>query len=233
MAVTPNALDVGDTRLLEVVPDARREERDTVTLRNRKEWWVAEQDRVVTIKDSLYPNDTLFAAVCVIAGPLAEGSLHLRLFFRWRYLPLDHNFRSRRHRKSGKRSPYHFHRFTAQRAGVIVLAHPSLGRRWCRGPSRWLTAQNNRHGTRALCLPVFSRDLLAVFMVNDPQRESVLIDDAGAVGADVDPTAVRVFGDNHIASADVTPAIVLVPLRRWEYAQVDAIAFQNIICHWG
>src|SRR5262245_39196507 len=168
MTVAPNALDIGDAGLFEVVPDAVREERDTVTLGDRKEWWVAEQDRVLAMQDSLYPNDTFFAAVCVIARPLAEGSLHLRLFFRWRYLTLDDNFRSRGHRKSGKRSPYHFHRLAAQRAGVVVLAHPSLGRRWCRGPSRWLTAQNNRDGTRALCLPVFSRYLLAVFMVNDP-----------------------------------------------------------------
>src|SRR5262245_13473344 len=92
MAVAPNALDIGDARLLEVVPYARREKRNAVTLGDRKEWWVAEQDRVVAMQDSPYPNDTLFAAVCVIAGPLAEGSFQLRLFFWRRYLTLDDNF---------------------------------------------------------------------------------------------------------------------------------------------
>src|SRR4029077_11195661 len=105
------------------------------------------------------------------------------------------------------------HRFTAHRAGIVVFAHSGLGRRGRGRPSRGLAAQDNSDGTGAFRLPIFSRDLFAVFMVNDPQRESIFVDDTGPVGADIDPATVRIFGDDHIAGADVTSAVVLVPFR--------------------
>src|SRR5262249_59102591 len=107
-----------------MIPDAARVKRDAVALGDRKEWWIAEQNRVVPMQDSLYPNDTLFAAVCVIARPLAEGSLHFRLFFRRRHFAFDDNFRSCRNRQTAACRSYHLHRFAPERPGILIFAHP-------------------------------------------------------------------------------------------------------------
>src|SRR5882724_9363077 len=149
------------------------------------------------MQDALYPHDTLFAAVRLIA----------------RHFAFDDDFRSCRNREAGEWGSYHLHRFAAQRPGIVVFAHPGLGRRRSRRPSRGIAAQDNRDGTGAFHLPIFSRDLFAMLMVYDPQGESIFVDDAGPVGANIHPTTVRVLGDDHIAGADITPAVMLVPFR--------------------
>jgi hypothetical protein len=51
VAVTPDALNIGDPRLFQMIPDAGREKRDAVALGNGKQGRVAEQDRVVSMQD--------------------------------------------------------------------------------------------------------------------------------------------------------------------------------------
>ena len=51
VAVAPDALDVGNAGLLQVIPDARGVERNTVALGDRQERRVAEQDRIVAMED--------------------------------------------------------------------------------------------------------------------------------------------------------------------------------------
>jgi hypothetical protein len=126
MAMAPNSLNIGDPRLLQVIPDAGRVERYTVALRNRKQRRVAEQNRIVAVENPFDANDALLAAMGLISRPLAERSFHDRLFFWWRYLPFDNAFGGCRNRKTSKRRTDDFHRFAAQRASIVVLAHSRL-----------------------------------------------------------------------------------------------------------
>src|SRR5262245_42450622 len=106
--MTPHALNVGNTRLLQMVPDARGVKRDAVALGDRQERRVAEQDRIVAIKNSFDAHDALIAAVSVIARPLAKGPFRMRLLFRWRHLAFDDNFRARRDWQAGVRRADNF-----------------------------------------------------------------------------------------------------------------------------
>lgn len=72
MAVAPNALDIRDAGLFEVIPDARGVERNAVALGDRQERRIAEQDRIIAVKNPLDADNALVTAVGVIAGPLAE-----------------------------------------------------------------------------------------------------------------------------------------------------------------
>ena len=74
---------------------------------------------------------------------------------------------------------------------------------------------------RAICLPCLCS------MIQSVTRS--LVNDAGAVGADVDPAAVRIFDNHHVAGADIAPAVVLVPFGRGKNSKIDAIAFENIL----
>src|ERR671910_163931 len=104
MAVTPDALDICDTGLLQVVPNTRCKKRYSVAFCNRKQRRVAKENGIIAMQDSLYPHDALLAAVRVITRPLAEGSFHPRFFFRRRDLAFENDFRRGRHRQAVQRS---------------------------------------------------------------------------------------------------------------------------------
>jgi hypothetical protein len=53
--------------------------------------------------------------------------------------------------------------------------------------------------------------------------------DHDAIGAAIDPTLIRLAGDVEAASAYVTPAVGLVPLRHRELGNVDVVASHHIL----
>ncbi len=81
VTMAPNALNVRDAGLFQMIPDARRVKRNAIALGDRQKRRIAEQDRIIAIEDPLDPDDTFFAAVSVISRPFAEGPFHVRLFF--------------------------------------------------------------------------------------------------------------------------------------------------------
>jgi len=62
--------------------------------------------------------------------------------------------------------------------------------------------------------PVLLRDQVAVLAGNDPQTDSLLIVHLHAISADVDVAAVRIVTNHGIESADITAAVLFMPLRR-------------------
>src|SRR5439155_13495838 len=99
-------------------------------------------------------------------------------------------------------------------------------------PGGGFAAEHDGDRTSVSRLPVFARDLLAVFVLDDPQRHAIFANDARTIGTDIDPAAIRVFGHDHVARANVAAAVVLMPLRRGKNTQIDALAFENILGDW-
>ena len=52
-----------------------------------------------------------------------------------------------------------------------------------------------------------------------------------AVGAEIDPVAVRILGDDHAFGADVAAAVALVPVRGGKFQHVDLIADHDVFQH--
>ena len=152
----------------------------------------------------------------VIARPFAEGAFAVGFFFRRRHLAFDDDLRSCRHGQSGVGRADHFERRAAQGAGVFIFADARFRRRRRGHPGRRLAAEHDGDRTGFAGLPVFAGDLLAMLLLDDPERQAVFADDAGAVGADVDPAAVGIFDHHHVAGADIAAAVMLVPLGRRE-----------------
>src|SRR5690242_8700714 len=199
-----------------MIPDARCIKRNTVALGDRQKRRVAEQNGIIAMKNALDPNNAFIAAVGVISRPFAEGPLRMRLLLGRRHIAFNDNFRSRRDRQSGIRRTNDFEWRATQCTGIFVFADPRLGCRRRRHPGGGLAAEHHGNWTSAAGLPILARDLLAVFVLDNPESQAIFADDARSVGADVDPAALRIFDDHHVTGADLTAAIVLVPFWRRE-----------------
>src|SRR5262245_54039672 len=173
MTVTPDAVNVRNSRLVQMIPDTGGIKRNAVALGDRQQRRIAEKDRVVAVKNSFHTHDALVAAVGIVAGPLAERTLRMRLFFRRWHLTFDNDFRAGGYRQTGMRSAHDFQRRAAQRAGVFVLAHAGSRGGRPRHPRGRLTAEHNGNRAGAAALPVFASDLFAVFLLNDPERDAI------------------------------------------------------------
>ena len=229
--MAPNALDVRDAGLLQVIPDARGVERNAIALGDRQKRRIAEQDRIIAIENPLDADDTFIAAMSVISRPFAEGPFRVRLFFGRGHFAFDDNFSCCGDRQSGEWRSDHFERRAAQRAGIFIFTHTGFGGGRRSQPGSGLATEHDGDGTGASRVPISARDLFAVLVLDDPERNAILGNDAGAVGADVDPAAIRIFDNHHVAGADVAPAVVLVPFGRGKNIQVDAITFENILAY--
>ena len=51
------------------------------------------------------------------------------------------------------------------------------------------------------------------------------------IGADIDPTLVRITGDDHVSGPQVTAPIVLVPLGSGELKKIDILSFHDVFEH--
>ena len=229
VAMAPDPLDVRDAGLLQMIPDARGVKRNAVALGDRQKRRIAEQDRIIAMENPLDANDAFIAAMGVISRPFAEWPFRVRLFFGRGISPS-----MTISEVAGTGSPVNGARITSSGAPRNAPAYsysltPALAADGAAiqvagsQPSTMATGQA-RPG-----LPIFARDLFAVFVLDDPERDAIFADDAGAVGADVDPAAVRIFDNHHVAGADVAAAVVLVPFGRGKIFQVDAVAFENIL----
>ena len=157
-------MDVADTGLFEMIPDARGKQRDAVALGDRQERRVAEQDRIVAVQDSLHAHDALVAAMGVVARPFAERPFGVRLFFGRRHFAFDDDLRRRRHRQAGEGRAQDFQRRAAQRAGVFVFADAGFGRGRRRHPGCRLAAEHDGDGAGLFRLAsIFERFVCRAF----------------------------------------------------------------------
>src|SRR5438445_7545952 len=53
--------------------------------------------------------------------------------------------------------------------------------------------------------------------------------DHHAIGAEVDPAFVGVLGDVEAPGPEITAAIELMPLRRWEDGAIDLVAAEHVL----
>jgi hypothetical protein len=67
-----------------------------------------------------------------------------------------------------------------------------------------------------------------VFVIQYPETQAVLSLNAGAVRPHVDPAALRITRNDQVGSADVAPAVQLVPLRRREQLKIDFIPLDDV-----
>ena len=161
MAMAPNALDVRDAGLLQMVPDARGVERNAIALGDRQKRRIAEQDRIIAIENPLDADDTFSAAMSVISRPFAEGPFRVRFFFGRGHFAFDDNFSCCRNRQSGEWRSDHFERRAAQRAGIFIFTHTGFGGGRRSQPGSGLATEHDGDGTgasrvpilRAICLP--------------------------------------------------------------------------------
>ncbi len=92
-------------------------------------------------------------------------------------------------------------------------------------------ADADHHRAMLAALPVFAADDVAMLAVLDEDDERVLVVHLHPVGAEIDPVAVGIAGDDQAFGADVAAAVVLVPLRRREGVDVDGAAFEHVLQH--
>src|SRR5690606_2863567 len=69
----------------------------------------------------------------------------------------------------------------------------------------------------------------AVLAGDDLQADRLVVDQHRAVGADVGGAGIGIAGDHRAAGADVAPAVVLVPERHGQNAEVYGIAFEHVL----
>ena len=66
--------------------------------------------------------------------------------------------------------------------------------------------------------PPFAPDDVAVLAGLDEHAERLLVVHHDAIGAEIDPVAVEILGDDEAFGADVVAAVVRVPFRRRKFA---------------
>ena len=190
----------------------------------------AGEDRVVAVIDPLDPDDRLLPRVArVVARPLAERALHRGLV--GRDLAFEHDFRIRRERQPGHLALDAVDRPAGQPSGPVELGHV-VGQGVARGDiGGGIDADDDRHRAglaRLEVLVALDPPLLAVGDVGGRDIRAVHLH---AVGADIDPPAVGVAGDDAAGGSDIAPAVVLVVDRHRELEQVDIAVAVDVFHH--
>src|SRR5262249_9537189 len=149
-------------------------------------------------------------------------------FLRRRHEALEHQLGVGRQRDAGVAPLDHLDRPAETAAGEVVFRDVGAGRRRPHRAQHRRLADADHHRAMLATLPVFPPDDVAVLAVLDEDRERVLVMYLDAVGADIDPVAVGIAGDDEALGADVAAAVVLMPFRRREGIDVDRAAFDHI-----
>src|SRR5581483_6100890 len=94
-----------------------------------------------------------------------------------------------------------------------------------------MVAEGDRHRAGFAARPVLLHDAPAVLALGDHDAQRAGVVALDTVGAAVDPAAVGIFLDHQAAGADVVAAVLLVPARRREVAQVHLLADLDAFLH--
>src|SRR6266567_7734532 len=92
-----------------------------------------------------------------------------------------------------------------------------------------MVSERHRHRARLAARPVLAHDCVAVAATRDHDAGGALVVDLYTVRASVDPAGVRVAHDDQAACADVVSAVILMPARRCELAEVDSYALGDVV----
>ena len=166
----------------------------------------------------------------VVAGELAERAFRQRLLLRRQQLAFEDDLGMRRQRQAGLRPGDHLDRRILDRAGELVFRLPGGKIFEARDEQRRVHAVDHRERTGFSGVPVFLGDDRAV-----PAEMVELHGDLvpgvhlHAIDRGVDPAAVGIAHDHDRARADVGPAVLGVPHRRRQLAQIDRIAAHAVL----
>src|SRR5262249_38833700 len=119
-------------------------------------------------------------------------------------------------------------RLAAQAAGDVKLAHLWQRTRRQHEQQRILTAQD--HDLHRL--PAFEILIAmdaAVLAFGDLAADRVAIIDLRAIGAEVEPAVIGVFGNDAIAGTDEARLVEFVMARYGKFQHVDFVAFEHVL----
>src|ERR1041384_7375170 len=103
--------------------------------------------------------------------------------------------------------------FAADAAGVVVLGF-SPRQTICGGnQQKRIVAEADRDWTGTALVKIFLADNPALFPRRNVERECILVVHHDAIAAKVDPTFVHITGNDYMSCADVTSAVLFVPVR--------------------
>src|SRR5690348_10008217 len=145
--------------------------------------------------DALDANDGLRTRRAgVVAGPFAERAFGLDVV--WLHEALDDDFGVSGERQAGGLALADFDRRTLESAGVVEFRHAVVDLVAGNHEEHRVLADADDDGARlALLEPLTALDR-AVLSGRDVKPHAVLIVHHAAVGAEIDPTFVRVLGDD-------------------------------------
>ncbi len=192
----------------------------------------AVDDGTVSMQHCLHPEDRMRAGpASVVTFPFPERAFHSHLGFRRRYLSLQDYLRPGGNGQVHRLASDHLFGAAPQEPGIIVFADPQGHSRSGNVVKQRVDAAHRRRRTGQAPVPVFLQDDVAVPAGQDMNAGGVLVQYLHAVGAEVDPSRVRVFLDEHVPGADIAPAVQAVPSRRRKLEEVYFISQVDIFFH--
>ena len=86
-------------------------------------------------------------------------------------------------------------------------------------------------GAGVASIEIFLTDDPALLAGRNVERQRVAVMDHDAVAADVDPAFVDIAGNDEVGRADISAAVLFMPMRHRQREEVDVLAFVNIFQH--
>src|SRR5215469_957486 len=90
-------------------------------------------------------------------------------------------------------------------------------------------ANYRRDRTGLAAFMIFAHDEIAVLALGAVNGCYVTIMHLDPVGAVIDPAGIRVLHDHHAGGADEIAAVLFVPFRRRDAAQIELVAAKSIV----
>ena len=165
----------------------------------------------------------------VIARPFGERAFQAGLFRRWRHESLERHFGVGRDRQAGEFALDHVDRASKPGAGAFVFALAVLrGGRRHHAEHRRLT-DHHHHRAWLAHRPPFLADQAAMLARFDEDRQRALVLHHHTISADVHPARIRILVDDEDFGADVTATVLLMPVARREFRNIDRVAAHNVL----
>ena len=187
----------------------------------------AGEDRIVAVEDRLHVDvRSRLRVVGVVAHPFAERTFRLDLTRHG--FAFDRDLAVGRDREAGVGPAHHVDRFTAQPAGDVHLAHLGQRARRQHEQQRILAAQDH-HFHRLSALEIFVAMNAAMLALGDLAADGLAVIDLAAIGAEVEPTRVRVLRHHAIGGADEARGVELVVARHRKLQHVDVVTLNHVL----
>ncbi len=190
----------------------------------------AQQDRVVAVVERLDLQDRFrVLAAGVIAGPLAERTLHLVVA--GAEMALDHHLGVGRERQAGDPARNAVQRRAPDAADDVEFT----GAGWRLGAGsvegHRLAAQHHDDWTALAPREMLFAVRMAVLARHHQDADRLAVVHHRAVGADIEPAVVGIAGDRIASGADITSPVRDMPDRCRELHQVDVLAGEHVLQH--